>query len=120
MSCVTLVKAALARFLFGLHTLVAIWRVVSQEEDKYWQLAIGILVLLLEGLYALCYRKGQELEWFCPSVFIYLCSIVPAIWILELKPNRREVLCAYVKFVMDQDDLQGIRSKMLLDLMQVC
>ena len=41
MSCVTLVKAALARFLFGVHILVTVWRVVSQEEDAYWKLAIG-------------------------------------------------------------------------------
>jgi hypothetical protein len=73
MSCVTLVKAASARFLFGLHILVTVWRVVSQEEDTYWKLAIGIIVLALEGFHSLCYRKGEELKWFCPSVFIYLC-----------------------------------------------
>ena len=100
MSCVTLVKAALARALFGAHTMVTVWRVVTQEDqvgylcstqitysrftwlhadlwlswqDSYWKLAVGILVLALEGFHALCYRKGQELSWFCPSVFIYLC-----------------------------------------------
>jgi hypothetical protein len=72
MSCVTQVKAALARILFGCHTLVTVWRVVSQEEDSYWKLAIGIVIIALEGFYALCYRKGEELSWFCPSVFIYL------------------------------------------------
>ena len=30
MSCVTQVKAALARFLFCCHALVTVWRVVSQ------------------------------------------------------------------------------------------
>lgn len=62
MSCVTLVKAALARFLFGFHSLVAVWRVVSQEEDSYWKLGIGIIILMLEGLHSLCYRKGTEIQ----------------------------------------------------------
>ena len=70
----TSVKAALARFLFGSHALVTVWRVVSQEEDVYWNLAVGIVVLILEGIHALCYRKGEELSWFCPSVFIYLAT----------------------------------------------
>jgi hypothetical protein len=30
-----------------------------QEEDSYWKLAIGIIILFVEGLHALCYRKGQ-------------------------------------------------------------
>jgi hypothetical protein len=55
---------------------VTVWRVVSQEQDSYWQLAIGILVLAAEGFHALCYRKGEELSWFCPSVLIYLARLV--------------------------------------------
>ena len=57
MSCVTLVKAALARFLFGSHALVTVWRVVSQEGDHYWKIGIGIIVLFCDGLHALCNRK---------------------------------------------------------------
>ena len=49
MTCVTLVKAALARFLFAIHALMTIWRVVQQEGDDYWKLAVGILCLLGEG-----------------------------------------------------------------------
>ncbi len=74
MSIVTLTKAALARMLFGAHTMLTIWRVVKQENrDAYWKLGAGILVMALEGFHAICSRKGQELSWFCPSVFIYLC-----------------------------------------------
>ena len=57
MSCVTLVKAALSRFLFGAHALVTVWRVVSQEGDTYWKLGIGIIILFCDGLHALCNRK---------------------------------------------------------------
>ena len=57
MSCVTLVKAALSRVLFGAHALVTVWRVVSQEGDTYWKLGIGIIILFCDGLHALCNRK---------------------------------------------------------------
>ena len=48
------------------------------------------------GLHSLCYRRGEELKWFSPSVFIYLASVVPAIWVLELDAKRNEILCIYV------------------------
>ena len=61
----------------------------------------------------------QELPWFCPSVLIYLASIIPAIWILELKTNRREILCSYIKLVREGGEGDERRLNMLLDLMQV-
>lgn len=49
MSCATVVKAALARALFAAHTMVTVWRVVTQEDqDAYWKLAVGILAMALE------------------------------------------------------------------------
>lgn len=117
MSCVTLVKAALARFLFSLHAFITIQRVVKQEGDSYYYLAICNLFQLGEGLHCLCYRRGEELKWFSPSVFIYLASIVPAIWILELDTNRKEILCIYVDIVKTTPE--SSRQAMLMDLMQV-
>ena len=142
MSCVTLVKAALARFLFAVHILITVWRVVQQVRttsarkykkkylpnvvllkyifkagDGYWKFAIGILFLIGEGLHSLCYRRGEELKWICPSVVIYLASIVPAIWILELTTNRIELLCLYVQSFDTADALQ---RSLLMDLLQVC
>ena len=54
------------------------------------------MYLLALGLHSLCYRRGEELKWFSPSVFIYLASVVPAIWVLELDAKRNEILCIYV------------------------
>ena len=119
MTCVTLVKAALARFIFGLHVFITVWRVTqSKEGDTYWFIAIGILCLFGEGLHSLCYRRGEELKWFCPSVFIYLVNIVPAIWILELHTNRREILCLYIDMIKGSDH-DHLKRTMLMDLMQV-
>ena len=46
-----------------------------QYGDKYWYFLLGILCLGLEGLHSLCKRRGEELKWVCPSIFIYLASI---------------------------------------------
>ena len=136
MSCVTLVKAALSRVLFGAHALVTVWRVVSQEGDTYWKLGIGIIILFCDGLHALCNRKvflsivsqksefpnhietiindmilnfqGEELKHFCPSVFIFLATILPAVWILELKTDRRELLCLTI------ENFQGKYNRIIL------
>lgn len=64
----------------------------------------------------MCYRRGEELKYFCPSIFIYLSTIVPAIWILELNTNRRELLCLYIDIVEENDD--SLKQSMLMDLMQ--
>ena len=76
-----------------------------------------ILHLLALGLHSLCYRRGEELKWFSPSVFIYLASVVPAIWVLELDAKRNEILCIYVDIVENTHDAN--REAMLMDLMQV-
>ena len=70
------------------------------------------------GLHSLCYRRGEELKWFSPSVFIYLASVVPAIWFLELDAKRNEILCIYVEIVKN-DNLEADMVTMLMDLMQV-
>ena len=56
------------------------------------------------------------MKWICPSVVIYLASIVPAIWILELTTNRIELLCLYVQSFDTADALQ---RSLLMDLLQV-
>ena len=59
------------------------------------------------------------MKWFSPSVFIYLASVVPAIWFLELDAKRNEILCIYVEIVKN-DNLEADMVTMLMDLMQVC
>ena len=54
-------------------------------------------------------------------------SIIPAIWILELKTNRLEILCLYIELVQESFEReknspgqdQTLKSNMLLDIMQV-
>jgi len=84
-SFVDTVKAIITRLLFSLHGVVAIYRVVTLKEDPwFWYLAVTILFLAFEGVFTLTIKETQEWKWFCPSVFLYLASVVPSIWLIEL------------------------------------
>ncbi|XP_028898478.2 transmembrane protein 26 [Zeugodacus cucurbitae] len=85
-------KAILTRIFFGAHSLLAIWQVtVNTKNYIYWSLCGPLVLLLLEGIFTLMIKKTQEWRWFCPSVFLYLSSIVPAIWLLELDQVARKL-----------------------------
>ncbi|XP_059083788.1 transmembrane protein 26-like isoform X2 [Tigriopus californicus] len=120
MSCVTIIKAALARLLFASHSWITVWRVVEQEKsDWYWRVGIAIImILMVEGFHALCYRKGEELAWLCPSVLIYLSCIIPSIWILELRTNRKQLLCQYLTAVQEMPKNNKLQS-VVSDIMQI-
>ncbi|XP_011211776.1 transmembrane protein 26 [Bactrocera neohumeralis] len=85
-------KAILTRIFFGAHSILAIWQVtVNTKNYIYWSLCGPLVLLLLEGIFTLMIKKTQEWRWFCPSVFLYLSSIVPAIWLLELDQVARKL-----------------------------
>ncbi|XP_055852850.1 transmembrane protein 26 [Episyrphus balteatus] len=88
---ISTIKAILTRLIFSAHSLIAIWQVTENKGHIiYWSLCGPLALLLLEGIFTLAIKKNQEWRWFCPSVFLYLGSIVPAIWLLELdKVDRR-------------------------------
>ncbi|XP_013112408.1 transmembrane protein 26 [Stomoxys calcitrans] len=88
---ISTIKATLTRIIFSAHSLIAIWQVVKNKNDMmYWSLSCPLLLLLFEGIFTIFIKKTQEWRWFCPSVFLYLGSIVPAIWLLEFhKVERR-------------------------------
>ncbi|XP_044752258.1 transmembrane protein 26 [Coccinella septempunctata] len=85
------VKAIITRLVFSVHSLIGIWQVtIFKKNPFYWYLSSPILLLFFEGIFTLTIKENQEWKWFCPSVFLYLASIVPAIWLLELdKVDRR-------------------------------
>ena len=79
------VKAIITRLIFSTHGVVAIYRVVTLKDDPwFWYLAVTILLLFFEGVFTLTIKKTQEWKWFCPSVFLYLASVCPSIWLIEL------------------------------------
>ncbi|XP_066957944.1 transmembrane protein 26-like [Macrobrachium rosenbergii] len=66
-------------------SLSCTWQVVTTTgEVRYWYLSLSLVTLALETVFTLILKESREWKWFCPSIFIYLSSVVPAIWLLEL------------------------------------
>ncbi|CAG9813939.1 unnamed protein product [Phaedon cochleariae] len=86
-----ILRAIFIRIIFIIHSLIAIGQVVYMKDDRwYWYLCAPLILMILETVVTLTLTKNLEWSWFCPSVFLYLTSIVPAIWLLELdKVDRR-------------------------------
>ncbi|XP_034537879.1 transmembrane protein 26-like [Notolabrus celidotus] len=77
--------AIITRALFILVSLTGVWRVTRVKEDPYyWLLTCLFLPLVAEMVITLRRRKGQDYKWFSPPIFLFLISIIPSIWILEL------------------------------------
>lgn len=57
-------KAILTRLLFAGHALVAIYMVaVITNDSKMWHLAWILVTLLIETIFAIIYRNGDEFKW---------------------------------------------------------
>ncbi|XP_046888621.1 transmembrane protein 26b [Hypomesus transpacificus] len=82
---VQFICAVITRFLFILVSLIGVWRVVMVKNDGvYWFLTILYLPLVIEMVLTLKRRKGKDYEWFSPAIFLFLISIIPSLWLLEL------------------------------------
>ncbi|XP_056152638.1 transmembrane protein 26b [Lampris incognitus] len=82
---VKLLCAVVTRLLFILLSLIAVWRVVWVKRNRlYWFLTILYLPLVAEMILTLRRRKGKDYKWFSPAIFLFLISILPSLWILEL------------------------------------
>ncbi|KAM9504462.1 transmembrane protein 26 [Salvelinus alpinus] len=77
--------ALLSRFLFAMHGVVTVWRVVAVKgEPLYWLLLMGVALLGVEMAVTIKCTRNAEWKWFSPMVFLYLSTVIPSIWFLEL------------------------------------
>ncbi|XP_073337382.1 transmembrane protein 26-like [Pagrus major] len=84
------IRAIITRALFILVSLTGVWRVTHVKQDRtYWFLTFLFLPLVVEMIHTLRRRKGKDYKWFSPPIFLFLISIIPSIWILELqRPDK--------------------------------
>jgi len=81
-----IVLAVVCRALFVAHSLLAIVKAQGEwSEDLYWVLLTPVGLALLEAVVTIFGRGGKEYKWLSPCVFLYLCGVLPSIWLLELK-----------------------------------
>lgn len=77
--------AIITRALFVLVSLIGVWRVTSEKKDNtYWFLTFLFLPLVVEMIVTLKRQSGSDYKWCSPPIFLFLISIIPSIWILEL------------------------------------
>lgn len=56
--------ALLSRFLFAVHGVVTVWRVVAvKEEPLYWLLLMGVALLGVEMAVTLKCTRNAEWKW---------------------------------------------------------
>ncbi|XP_060073174.1 transmembrane protein 26-like [Ylistrum balloti] len=92
MRCMTIIRALLVRVLFAAHGVIAIWRLFMVIRKSWcWYLTGALGGLLIETIITMTKKRGKEWKWFCPSVFFYLGSVVPAIWFLELHEMEERI-----------------------------
>ncbi|XP_069467306.1 transmembrane protein 26 [Ambystoma mexicanum] len=78
-------SAIVTRLLFMLHSLLAVWRVTEvMKNNAYGLLALLNVFLCLEMVLTFKFKKGRDLKWFSPAIFIYLISVLPSLWLLEI------------------------------------
>ncbi|XP_066428799.1 transmembrane protein 26-like [Eleutherodactylus coqui] len=84
--CRKILGAFYSRLLFFLHGIIMVALTVHYTEDKtYLVLFSGIVLLFIEMIVTLKMTRHGEWKWFSPMVFLYLCSVVPSIFVMELK-----------------------------------
>ncbi|KAM8858692.1 transmembrane protein 26-like isoform 2-T2 [Spinachia spinachia] len=105
------ISATTTRALFILVSLVGIWRVAWVKHDAtYWLLAVLFLPLLLEMVVTLKSRNGRDYKWFSPAIFLFLISIIPSIWILELHHQQEKAINPQCKNLDSWQNLLNVIS----------
>ncbi|XP_029962550.1 transmembrane protein 26-like [Salarias fasciatus] len=86
------VSAIITRALFILAALYMIFEVAKKMQDaNFWYLTFLFLPLVAEMIVTLKNRKGKDYKWFSPPIFLFLVSIIPSFWILELYHQKETV-----------------------------
>lgn len=65
--------------------LFAIWAASCVAgSTAVWALISVLGLFLIETIYSIIRRRGQEPKWFSPCIFLYLLVVVPPVWILNI------------------------------------
>ncbi|XP_046885505.1 transmembrane protein 26-like [Hypomesus transpacificus] len=91
MSLFTFVCAIFTRVIFIIISLIGVWRVTWIKHDNmYWLLTFLFIPFVIEMVIALKRREGQDYKWFSPAILLFLISIIPSMWILELHHQQNK------------------------------
>ncbi|XP_030604434.1 transmembrane protein 26-like [Archocentrus centrarchus] len=112
MDPVKFISAIITRALFIVVALIGVLRVISVKKDNnYWLLTLLLLPLVVEMIITLKKRKGQDYKWFSPPIFLFLITIIPSIWILELQHQLDKASDLQCKKLDSWDSLQKLLNR---------
>ncbi|KAI5103066.1 transmembrane protein 26, partial [Silurus meridionalis] len=104
--------AVVTRALFILISLIGVWRVAWVKDNRhYWLLTILFLPLLVEMILTLRRRQGQDCKWFSPAILLFLVSIIPSIWILELHHQQNKLMEAKCNRLDSSESIKELFNK---------
>ncbi|XP_069598950.1 transmembrane protein 26-like [Ranitomeya imitator] len=84
--CLKILAAIFSRLLFAFHGLVMVALTADETKNDYYLVLIGgIFLLFIEMAVTLKMTKNGEWKWFSPMVFLYLCTVIPSVFGIELK-----------------------------------
>lgn len=65
MALFSMMKAILARSLFGIHSFITVWRVVDIKDGQmiYWSLAGALVIQFMEGVVAVSNKDEKAVKW---------------------------------------------------------
>lgn len=82
----TFFSGIFTRVIFLVHGLTSVYFIVESKGDsKYWWLCTGLFFLLIESFYTIIIRKGKEYKYIWPGSLLYMLTVLPVIWVAELK-----------------------------------
>ncbi|XP_059928870.1 transmembrane protein 26-like [Gadus macrocephalus] len=85
----TFISAVFTRACFILVSLVGVCRVAwVMKNPFYWLLTLLFLPQVVEMVVTMTRRRGKDYKWYSPAILLFLISIIPSIWILELHHHQ--------------------------------
>lgn len=103
-------RALLARILCLLHMGLSIFTLYSVKKDFVYLLPIiGAIFLIFEtGIIVVIFQGKEPTRWFSTAFFIYVVTIVPCYWLLEIENIRKALTGAGMRdYVITRDQLTG-------------
>ncbi|CAL8254389.1 unnamed protein product [Lota lota] len=104
----TFICAVFTRACFIIFSLIGVYRVAWVKKDtNYWFLTLLCLLQVAEMVITLMRRRGKEYKWYSPAILLFLISIIPSIWILEL--HHQQNLSSEPKCI-NFDSLEAVKD----------
>ena len=86
MEAMLVIRSIMSRLVFFAHSLLSIYlyNTYHSGNKDNWFMLVPVVFLLIESFITIGYRKGVEHRYFWSSGFLYITSVIPLIWLIEL------------------------------------